>query len=72
MILIICKRELVSFLKTTKMTNRNKIKPPKKLNPDDLFVKEMRTRIDSYFKIVVRTIKDTVPKILGHFLVKAS
>jgi len=35
-------------------------------------VKEIRARIDAYFKIVLRNIRDTVPKMIGYFLVKAS
>ena len=31
----------------------------------------MRARIDAYFFIVLRNIRDSVPKIIGHFLVKA-
>jgi hypothetical protein len=37
-----------------------------------MFVKEIRARIDSYFKIVVRNVRDSVPKMIGFFLVKAS
>ncbi len=29
-------------------------------------------RIDAYFKIVVRNVRDSVPKAIGHFLVKQS
>lgn len=45
--------------------------PMKKIDPDKLFINEMRARIDSYFFIVLRNIKDTIPKIIGHFLVKS-
>ncbi len=37
-----------------------------------MFVREIRARIDAYFKIVVRNVRDSVPKIIGYFLVKAS
>lgn len=37
-----------------------------------MFVKEIRNRIDSYFKIVLRNVRDTVPKQVGYFLVKMS
>eukprot|EP00331_Platyophrya_macrostoma_P003937 CAMPEP_0176413694 /NCGR_PEP_ID=MMETSP0127-20121128/4845_1 /TAXON_ID=938130 /ORGANISM="Platyophrya macrostoma, Strain WH" /LENGTH=665 /DNA_ID=CAMNT_0017793511 /DNA_START=36 /DNA_END=2033 /DNA_ORIENTATION=- len=40
-------------------------------DPQKLFIKEMRDRIDSYFEIVVRNIRDSVPKVIGFFLVKA-
>ena len=33
-------------------------------------MKEIRARIDSYFKIVVRTVRETIPKLIGYFLVR--
>jgi len=36
------------------------------------FVNEMRKRIDAYFEIVLRNVKDSVPKAIGYFLVKKS
>ena len=36
------------------------------------FVSEMRKRIDQYFDIVLRSVKDSVPKMIGHFLVRKS
>jgi dynamin 1-like protein len=38
----------------------------------NLFVREIRARIDAYFKLVVRNVRDTIPKSIGFFLVKAS
>jgi vacuolar protein sorting-associated protein 1 len=38
----------------------------------NVFVKEIRARIDAYFKIAVRNVRDTIPKTIGYFLVKAS
>lgn len=35
------------------------------------FVKELRLRIDWYFRIVVKSVKDSVPKLIGNFLVRA-
>lgn len=32
----------------------------------------MRKRIDGYFDIVLRSVKDSVPKIIGNFLVRKS
>jgi hypothetical protein len=46
----------------------NKPKP----QSSNLFVREIRARIDAYFKIVVRNVRDSVPKVIGYFLVKAS
>lgn len=37
-----------------------------------MFVKEIRARIDAYFKLVVRNVRDTIPKAIGFFLVKSS
>jgi dynamin 1-like protein len=37
-----------------------------------LFVREIRARIDAYFKIVVRNVRDSIPKVIGYFLVKAT
>ena len=36
------------------------------------FVLEMRKRIDGYFEIALRSVKDSVPKIIGNFLVRKS
>lgn len=32
----------------------------------------MRMRIDAVFKITVRTVRETIPKLIGCFLVRAS
>ena len=36
-----------------------------------IYVKEMRARIESYYKLVLRSVRDSVPKIVGCFLVRA-
>lgn len=36
-----------------------------------IFVNELRARLDTYFKIVVRNMRDMIPKIIGNFLVRA-
>ena len=36
------------------------------------FVRDLRTRIDSYFAIVLRSVKDSIPKSIGYFLVRQS
>lgn len=46
------------------------LKPQKKSN--NLFVQEIRARIDAYFRLVVRNVRDSIPKAIGFFLVKAS
>lgn len=35
-------------------------------------MREIRARIDAYFKIAVRNVRDTIPKSIGYFLVKSS
>lgn len=32
----------------------------------------MRSRIDAVFKITVRTVRETIPKLIGYFLVRMS
>jgi len=43
----------------------------KALDSSKIYVKEMRARIDTYFKLVIRNVRDAVPKIVGCFLVRA-
>jgi len=43
-----------------------------KQTSNNLFVNEIRARIDAYFRIVVRNVRDSIPKAIGYFLVKAS
>lgn len=33
-------------------------------------VMELRTKIEHYFKLVVRGTRDNIPKLIGYFLVK--
>lgn len=35
-------------------------------------MKEIRARIDAVFKITIRTVRETIPKLIGHFLVRMS
>lgn len=44
--------------------------PPKKTSRNQLYVDEIRKRLDMYFTIVVRGIRDSVPKSIGFFLVQ--
>jgi hypothetical protein len=39
--------------------------------PAKMFVGELRARLDTYYRIVVRNIRDSIPKIIGNFLVRA-
>ena len=36
------------------------------------YVQEMRKRVDEYFTIVLRSVKDSIPKAIGCFMVKKS
>ena len=36
------------------------------------FIKEIRSRIDNYFNLVLRSVRDTIPKQVGFFLVQKS
>jgi hypothetical protein len=38
---------------------------------ESVFVQEIRSRIDVYFSLVVRNVRDTVPKVIGYFLVRS-
>lgn len=42
---------------------------PKKSSRNQSYVNEIRKRLDMYFKIIVRGIRDSVPKAIGFFLV---
>ncbi|PPA62720.1 Dynamin central region family protein [Cryptosporidium hominis] len=50
--------------------SQNKDNNKRKTRYSQVFLKEIRKRLDSYFSIVVRNIRDSVPKIIGHFLVR--
>lgn len=38
----------------------------------NVFVQELRQRIDQYFAIVLRNVRDSIPKAIGFFLVRKS
>lgn len=47
--------------------------PPRQpMSAQKTFVQELRQRIDDYYAIVLRNVRDTVPKQIGYFLVKKS
>lgn len=57
------------------LMNRTDIVPgakeeKKHLSSTTVFVMELRQRIDAYFNLVIRNVRDRVPKTIGHFLVK--
>ena len=43
-----------------------------KMDARTLFVEEIRVRIDSYFRLVARNVRDSAPKLIGFFLVRSS
>ena len=46
---------------------------PQPLPPIDaktVFIKEIRSRIEAYFKLIVRNLRDSIPKLMGNYLVK--
>lgn len=38
----------------------------------NMYVTEMRKKIDDYFQIVLRNVKDSIPRTIGYFLVRKS
>ena len=48
----------------------NEIKPEPQIDAKTLFIKEIRSRIEAYFKLIVRNLRDSIPKIMGNYLVK--
>jgi dynamin 1-like protein len=57
------------------LLNRTDIVPGNKeekkhLSSTTVFVMELRQRIDAYFSLVIRNVRDRVPKTIGNFLVK--
>ena len=37
-----------------------------------LFIKEVRFRLDSYLQIVIRNLRDLIPKAIGHIMITVS
>ena len=50
------------------MNNDINTQPP--IDAKNIFIKEIRNRIEAYFKLIVRNLRDSVPKIMGNYLVK--
>lgn len=42
----------------------------RKMTTAQMIILEMRARLDNYFRIVVRNLRDTVPKVIGSFFLK--
>jgi len=61
------------LLNRTNIIPKNEEKKDNKpLDGEALFVLELRNRIDSFFKIVVRNMRDSIPKTIGYFMVRAA
>ena len=50
--------------------NQNDIRPQPPIDAKTLFVKEIRNRIEAYFKLIVRNLRDSIPKLMGNYLIK--
>lgn len=48
----------------------NEIRPQQPIDAKNIFIKEIRNRIEAYFKLIVRNLRDSIPKIMGNYLVK--
>ena len=48
-----------------------KNQPGVKTDTKMLFVKEMRSRVEAYFKLIVRNLRDSIPKAIGNNLVRS-
>ena len=48
----------------------NEIRPVPPVDAKNIFINEIRNRIEAYFKLIVRNLRDSIPKIMGNFLVK--
>ena len=51
--------------------NESSSGPQKPKDPHTVFIEEIRNRIDSYFALVIRNVRDTIPKLIGTFLVRS-
>ena len=50
--------------------NMNNNINPEPIDAKNIFIKEIRNRIEAYFKLIVRNLRDSIPKIIGNNLVK--
>ena len=50
--------------------NNEMMQPQPPIDGKTLFIKEIRNRIEAYFKLIVRNLRDSIPKIMGNYLVK--
>ena len=50
---------------------KNQDKKNEVVDSKNIFTREIRNRIEAYFKLVVRNLRDSIPKAIGYFLVKS-
>ena len=48
----------------------NEIRPQPPIDAKNIFINEIRNRIEAYFKLIVRNLRDSIPKIMGNYLIK--
>ena len=48
----------------------NEFKPQPPVDAKNIFIKEIRNRIEAYFKLIVRNLRDSIPKVMGNYLIK--
>ena len=70
-----------TFIPKNKINNQNNNqKNNQNINNNDniqsfdaktIFIKEIRNRIEAYFKLIVRNLRDSIPKIIGNNLIKS-
>ena len=48
----------------------NDMRPQPPVDAKAIFIKEIRNRIEAYFKLIVRNLRDSIPKIIGNYLIK--
>ena len=59
------------LIQYTTFIPKNQEKKNEVIDTKNIFTKEIRNRIEAYFKLVVRNLRDSVPKAIGYFLVKS-
>mmetsp|Transcript_42765 Transcript_42765/g.118084 ORF Transcript_42765/g.118084 Transcript_42765/m.118084 type:complete len:811 (+) Transcript_42765:75-2507(+) len=60
-----------AYSQVSNLWNQNAVPKRKEQRYSGPFVNEIRKRLDSYFAITVRNVRDSVPKAVGFYLVRA-
>ena len=50
--------------------NNVEVRPQPPIDAKNIFIKEIRNRIEAYFKLIVRNLRDSIPKLMGNYLIK--